>query len=78
LGLEFDPGMLSWEPGPRPEDGVWAPHWYHAVHRSTGFAPYQPKHAFPDPLVGLLKECQPWYDRLFEHALTGQTPGDLE
>ncbi len=78
LGLEFDPGMLSWEPGPRPEDGVWAPHWYHAVHRSTGFAPYQPKHAFPDPLVGLLNECQPWYDRLLEHALTGHTPGDLE
>ncbi len=24
-------------PGPRPYDGVWAPHWYNAVHKSTGF-----------------------------------------
>src|SRR5690606_33585729 len=39
LGVPFDPSMLRWEPGPRPEDGVWAPHWYAAVWRSTGFAP---------------------------------------
>lgn len=78
LGLEFKPCMLSWEAGPRSEDGVWSSHWYHAVHRSTGFAPYRPKQAFPDRLTGLLNECQPWYERLFENALTGRTPGDLE
>ena len=37
LGIEFDSAMLSWVAGPRPEDGVWAPYWYDAVHQSTGF-----------------------------------------
>ena len=30
--------MLSWPMGPKAFDGVWAPHWYDAVHCSTGFA----------------------------------------
>jgi hypothetical protein len=75
IGVPFTPAMLNWEAGPRPEDGVWAPHWYHAVHRSTGFAPYRPKTAFPDRLGPLLDECQPWYDRLFEHAIRADARG---
>lgn len=39
LGLPFDPAMLSWPKGGHPSDGIWAPHWYGAVHASTGFAP---------------------------------------
>ena len=38
IGLDFDPAMLSWKAGSRIEDGVWAKHWYGAVHQSTGFA----------------------------------------
>lgn len=38
IGLAFDPAMLCWPAGGHPDDGVWAPHWYDAVHRSTGFA----------------------------------------
>ena len=30
--------MIHWEEGGIPEDGPWAPHWYGAVHRSTGFS----------------------------------------
>jgi hypothetical protein len=37
LGIPFDAAMLSWPAGPRPSDGVWAPHWYAAVWESTGF-----------------------------------------
>ena len=37
LGIRFDSAMLSWMAGPRAEDGVWASHWYDAVHQSTGF-----------------------------------------
>lgn len=70
LGLVFDPCMLSWEAGPRAEDGIWAPHWYHMVHRSTGFTPYRAKEEFPERLLPLLDECKPWYDRLFDNALT--------
>jgi hypothetical protein len=39
LAIAYDPAMLGWEAGPRPEDGPWAPHWYDAVRASTGFRP---------------------------------------
>ena len=29
--------MLAWPAGPRASDGIWAPHWYAAVWKSTGF-----------------------------------------
>jgi len=70
LGLEWDPGMLSWDEGPKPEDGVWAPHWYDNVHSSTGFAPYREKdEPFPARLQPLLAECMPLFERLREHAI---------
>ena len=78
LGLAFDERMLSWEPGPRPEDGVWAPHWYHALHTSTGWSPYVPKADFPDHLQGLLAECRPWYDKLYAHALRARPEGERD
>jgi len=74
LGLEFEPAMLSWTPGPKPEDGVWAPHWYHNVHASTGFSEYRPKKdAVPTRLAGLLEECNHYYQRLRAHALKATT-----
>ena len=69
FGLAFTDSMLHWERGPIAEDGVWAPHWYHAVHRSTGFSKYQHKESFPDALRPLLDECMPWYEKLFAHAI---------
>jgi hypothetical protein len=70
IGLPWDAAMLSWDPGPKPEDGVWAPHWYHRVHDTTGFAPYQPKdEPFPQHLEPLLAECAPLYARLAEYAI---------
>jgi len=38
IGLHWDPAMLSWKAGPKPYDGIWATHWYGAVHNSNGFA----------------------------------------
>lgn len=69
IDLAYSDTMLSWPAGGRPEDGVWAPHWYHAVHKSTGFSPYRAKEEFPQHLAGLLEECRPWYDRLYDQAL---------
>lgn len=67
LDIPFDKKMLSWEAGSRPEDGVWAKHWYHNVHKSTGFQPYKPKKSeFPDHLKQLLKECESIYKKLIE------------
>ena len=76
IDLPFSAAMLTWEAGARPEDGVWAPHWYDSVHESTGFAPYKPKSSFPDRLLPLLDECQPWYDKLFAHAIRATANGD--
>ncbi len=70
LGLDWDPAMLSWDEGPKPEDGVWAPHWYDNVHRSTGFAAYREKdEPVPAHLQPLLTECLPLFERLKEWAI---------
>lgn len=70
LGLAFDPTMTRWPAGPKPFDGVWAPHWYHNVHRSTGFNPYRPKcEPVPEELLGLLARCKPLYEELYRHAI---------
>lgn len=73
LGLPFEEAMLSWKPGARPEDGVWAPHWYASVHRSSGFEPYRRKTApFPAELAGLLAECRPHYEALARVAIRAE------
>ncbi len=70
LGVPFDPAMLTWESGPRETDGVWAKHWYESVERSTGFEPPRNETAdLPLNLESVLKECQPYYDRLYPHRL---------
>lgn len=71
VGIPFDPAMLQWKAGPRPEDGPWARDWYHNVHRSTGFEPFAEKKApFPEKLFPLLAECQPHYEFLQTHRIT--------
>jgi hypothetical protein len=70
LGLPFDPAMLHWPPGPKPQDGVWAPHWYNAVHLSTGFE--DPEGPLPDLSPDFQRLCDlalPHYDRLHAHSL---------
>jgi hypothetical protein len=71
LGVPFDVAMLSWPPGPRPTDGVWAPHWYASVEASTGFGPWRGDAVpdLPDRLAVLAEECRPYYDELAEQAL---------
>lgn len=70
LGIDPDPVMQSWPAGGRAEDGIWAPHWYANVHRSTGFQLYRPKTGeFPERLRPVLDEARPHYERLLRHAL---------
>lgn len=71
LGIAFDPAMLSWPPGPRSTDGVWARYWYDSVWRSTGFGTYAEAKAVnlsPD-LASLAAQCQPFYSELAAHRL---------
>ena len=71
VGVDFTDRMLAWPPGPRASDGVWAKHWYHSVHRSSGFQPYVPKTCpLPAHLESLARECEPRYRRLWEQRLT--------
>ncbi len=65
LGIEFTDRMLSWPPGPRESDGVWAPYWYDAVLTSTGFEPYRPRTVDLSPHDAEVAEaCRPAYERL--------------
>jgi hypothetical protein len=68
LGVAFEECMLSWAPGPRATDGVWAKHWYKEVETSTSFRPYQPRAGtLPPALNALHEECLAIYEKL--HAL---------
>ncbi|MCA9242441.1 MAG: hypothetical protein KDA32_00690 [Phycisphaerales bacterium] len=76
LAVPFQEAMLSWPPGRRATDGVWAPHWYANVERSTGFAPYRPPtEPLAPALEPLLAECMPYYERLRANRLTASVGG---
>jgi hypothetical protein len=65
LGIGFTPLMLSWPPGPRPTDGVWAPHWYTTVLGSTGFEPWRPREVhLNEHDLAVAEACRPSYERL--------------
>ena len=67
IGLAFDPAMLSWAAGPHAEDGVWAPHWYDAVWKSSGFGdPPGPLPALSGEAARIKKEALASYERLLE------------
>jgi hypothetical protein len=70
IGLSFDPAMLAWPAGGHAQDGVWAPHWYASVHRSTGFA--GPEGPLPDldgAAADLAREAMPHYEKMRAHGL---------
>ena len=73
LGIEFSGNMLSWPPGPRASDGVWARHWYASVQESTGFRPHVPTvRCLPAHLAPLARESERHYRRLWRHRLAGR------
>jgi hypothetical protein len=70
VGVEFSEAMLSWPPGLRDTDGVWAKHWYTEVANSTEFQP--PKNErpeVPERLSNVHAECAEIYERLRQHRL---------
>jgi len=70
LGVDFTESMLSWPPGPRETDGIWAKHWYDSVLKSTTFQIYRPKNEpVPEHLAGLLREAEEVYQQLYEFRL---------
>ena len=72
LGIGWTPAMLSWPRGGHADDGVWAAHWYGAVHASTGFAP--PEGPLPDltkAQARLAEAAMPSYEALRMKRLRG-------
>ena len=70
LGIAWDSAMLSWAPGRRDTDGPWAPHWYGAVEKSTGFrAPESDSVNLPDDARRLADRCRPYYEQLAAHRI---------
>jgi hypothetical protein len=71
LGIPYLEAMLSWPPGRRETDGVWAPAWYGAVERSTGFASQTEKRESPLPeaLRRIAEAARPHYEVLRQHRL---------
>jgi hypothetical protein len=70
LDVDFTDTMLSWAPGPRDTDGVWAKYWYEALLKSSTFQPYKPKNEpVPERLAGLLRDAEAIYEQLHECRL---------
>jgi hypothetical protein len=70
LNVPFTESMLSWPPGRRATDGVWAKYWYAAVEKTTTFQPYTPKaDPVPERLHRLHEQCDEFYQQLYAHRL---------
>ncbi|MCE6952269.1 HAD family hydrolase [Cereibacter sphaeroides] len=70
LGIGFTEAMLHWPAGGHPSDGIWAAHWYGAVHRSTGFEdPEGPLPDLPPRYADLAERALPHYRRLAAHRI---------
>ncbi len=73
IDLPYTDRMLSWPAGGHASDGVWARHWYGAVHKSTGFAEPEPElPAIDARFAPLLERAMPIYKKLSEYALTAE------
>ncbi|HSV61975.1 MAG TPA: hypothetical protein VLH83_01410 [Chthoniobacterales bacterium] len=70
IGAEFTDAMLSWPPGLRETDGIWAKHWYGEVARTTSFQSYSATHSeVPARLRETYERCRECYERLYEYRL---------
>lgn len=70
LNIPFIEKMLHWPAGPKPYDGVWAPHWYNAVHASTGLdEPEGPLPVLEHDFARLSDRAMPYYERLKSFAI---------
>lgn len=72
VGIPFMDEMLSWPAGRRDSDGVWAPHWYHAVEASTEFGPPRPdveRSTLPLHLAQIAEAATPFYEKLAKYRI---------
>ncbi|WP_299045303.1 HAD family hydrolase [uncultured Tateyamaria sp.] len=71
LGIPWTPNMLNWPAGGHAADGVWAAHWYNAVHASTGFDGAEgPLPQLTGRYAELADAAMPRYQALAAHKIT--------
>jgi hypothetical protein len=74
LGISWESTMLGWASGRRQTDGPWAPHWYGAVEKSTGFGPPETGRAdLSAEDERLADQCRPYYERLAAYRIRGDS-----
>lgn len=85
INIPFTEEMLSWLPGRRETDGVWAAHWYGAVEESTGFKAPDPEDspegspagsgpaAVPERFAWLEEACRADYEAMAAQKLAPVT-----
>ena len=70
INVPFSTKMLRWPAGGNAADGVWAPHWYAAVHRSTGFEGAEgPLPDLGGSYADLAAQALPFYAKLAESRI---------
>lgn len=70
IGVGFDPAMLSWEAGRRPDDPSPGDLWYRKVQQTTGFVGGpEPLRDIPRQYHAILESCSELYDQLYQHRL---------
>ena len=70
IKIPFNESMLSWQKGPKKEDGVWAKYWYKKTHQSSGFKSYnQKKIILKGSNIELAKNAAKYYNFLYSKAL---------
>jgi len=71
IGVEFSDAMLSWPPGLRETDGIWAKHWYGEVETSTTFRdpPAREPEPVPERLQAVYERSRECYARLYQYRL---------
>lgn len=71
LGIAWTPKMLAWPKGGHALDGIWAAHWYGAVHKSSGFAgPEGPLPDLTSRYAKIVEQALPSYRRLKTFSLS--------
>jgi len=71
VGVPFSEQMLSWDPGPRKCDGIWAKYWYDSVRLTSGFVPPRPREGeLGIHLSEVLEDAMPIYQELWEMRLS--------
>jgi Sulfotransferase domain len=70
VDVAFSSAMLSWPPGLRDTDGIWAKHWYGEVAQTTSFQPYRERHdEVPERFHEIYERCRECYERLHQYRL---------